>query len=57
MNCEKSCLQQAFFSTPFKVISIKNYLVYSSTNYTNDTLNNHEKWLSNEVMIYRDLKQ
>ena len=57
MNCKKSYLQQTFFDTPFKVISIKNYSVYSSTSYTSNALSDHKRQLDNEVMIYRDLKQ
>ena len=57
MDCEKSCLQQAFFDTLLETMSIENYLMYSPTSYTSNALDDHERWLGNEVMIYRDPEQ
>ena len=36
---------------------IENYSVYSPTSYTSNTLGNHKRQLSNEVMIYRNPEQ
>ena len=36
---------------------IENYLVYLLISYTSDAFGDCERWLSNGVMIYRDLEQ